>query len=356
MDYSVFEIRQYQSYQSCLKLGIREENILRNQYFCKITSFIKHWLEYIYQDSIVNSNSNDAVLLLGCSFMQGEGIEFQESFSYHLSKLLDINTYNRALGGRGISEMYFQTQILYILSTIEKMKNNCSNDECSEQDVINKAIKSLSFDKKTEKYFMEIFNDKEAKDFIYKNFSPIIDKNIEYIFYIYIDDHIRRYYTRREPDTFYVDRLSFKYDKKNNQFILRNPYFSPYRTLYIFEVLREKFIKKNYLDSPKYYEENLYMWSQLMLKTKEIFDKIYNNRIKKYVIINYNNMLENKYSYNLMKYLPEDSFIVVNISDLVDDDINLKKYVTPWDNYHPSRFVWEEATPKIVKIIKENQE
>ncbi len=58
-------------------------------------------------DSVDVKNTKSPVILFGCSFTFGAGLNDNETFSYKLSKYTGRNVYNRGLSGYGVQHMLY---------------------------------------------------------------------------------------------------------------------------------------------------------------------------------------------------------------------------------------------------------
>lgn len=231
----------------------------------------------------------------------------------------------------GIKEAYFQSQIIYIME--EYVKQN------KKYDVID-IIKTLDFNDKTKENFIKIFKDEFSKKKILENYEKIAnDKEIEYVFYTFFDGHTERLHHHLFDPT--ENFLKLQYRIEDKEFVLTNTFYERYRFLCIFNFIEEYYI--NHIDNDK----KLLLWSKYLNETKEILKR--NNKNLKFVIIKYDTDHISYYDENLPKYL-DDDFIIINMQDLLDDNIENPKYLAE-DLVHPSAVVWQEAVPKIVKMF-----
>jgi len=134
-------------------------------------------------------------------------------------------------------------------------------------------------------------------------------------------------------------RIQYKYI--NNKFILKNILKEKYRFPSMIDFIEEYQINNN-LNT----EKDNTLLALYLKEAKNLLKK--NNPNLKFVIINYpiRNQLE---KIELEKYYDNDKdFIVINIEDFINDDIQSPKY---WaiDDLHPSEIVWKEAMPNLIK-------
>ncbi len=246
-----------------------------------------------FREQSVSDNFSDkpAIILLGCSFVYGEGLKDEELFSYLLSKYTHRNIYNLGLGGHS------QKSSLYILRD----------------------------------YFDEI-NEKILKN----------NKNIDYVIYVYIPDHLRRLYvnvTEQRVPTYNIY-------KKNNQLHLKlkkpsiiNYYTNThlYRSLM---TLKYNFEEKNNLDG---------LFKLFCLYITEINDEIkakfkVKDKPTQFVVLVYKeNGNEN------WDILREQGIKVIKINDLLGFDINTPEY--KFLDGHPNPKAWEVITPEVIKEL-----
>ncbi len=333
LDFTLFFNRcfLFSKFNNNVSREIKYSNFCDRRYFCKLNSFQNTLNGTEFRDAVVNKESKKApILLFGCSFTYGEAIKYEECISYVLSKLTNRSVYNRGILSMGIKEAYFQSQIIYIME--EYIKQN------KKYDVVD-IIKNLNFNDKTKENFIKIFKDDYSREKIFENYEQIAnDKEIEYVFYIFIGDHLRRLYHHLFEPTESSLRLQYRIEDK--EIVLTNTFYERYRFLYIMDLIEEYYIKYN-ID----YDKKLLLWSKYVNETKEILKK--NNKNLKFVVIKYDTYY--KIDENISKYL-DDDIIVINMQDLLEENIFNPKYFAE-DLAHPSAVVWQEAVPKIVKMF-----
>ena len=109
----------------------------------------------------INFGDKHKILLFGCSFAYGAQLAENEAFDYRLAKKYNSTVYNRSMPGWGLHLMYYQ------------MENN--------------SLNALN-----------------------------IDKDVDTIIYVYIDDHINRLYNFYHG-FIYDNIFSVRYELKNNK-------------------------------------------------------------------------------------------------------------------------------------------
>lgn len=152
------------------------------------------------------------IILFGCSYAYGQGLEDKESFTFKLSEYSKRPVFNYSMFGKGFQHT------LFILR----------------HNIIDKEI-----------------------------------KNPEYAIYVMMDDHIRRMYSNVCMGDF-VGQPMYSLDSQNH-FFEKKPYYPVYRQFYTFyyfnNLIYEKFIKNDLRRNSLYvssYLNDIY----LMLKTK----------------------------------------------------------------------------------------
>ena len=343
LDYAIFFARayQYSEFKQTKKINWKKnlyEQFCPAKYWAKFISVQEHYQHIEFRDALTEKENNKSpILLLGGSYMHGDELSFEESFSYKLSKMSNRNVYNRAFSGKDPKFMLFQTQLYYII------KNFCILKQQNKELDINTFINNLGFDKTTTKNLQKIFNDKKSAKIIYKNFDKIAnEKNIEYAFYTFMFDHTRRMQVKMfTPITVYSEVFYKK--EKNNNLVLQDTFNSRYRILSLPDFYEEQYT--NYLCTKKE-EETLELLGLYIRKTKELLEK--NNPDIKFIVIYY--QINDNYSHDDIKNLLENdkNIILVNIKDYVSEEV---MFSNP-QSMHPPSIVWEKAIPKILKEFR----
>ena len=188
---------------------------------------IQDWFPHVEFRDIekTTQNNKSPILLFGGSYMYGDEITFEESFSYKLSKQTNTDVYNRAFSGKDPKFMLFQAQLYYIMKNFYILKQQNENLD------INTFIYNLGFDKTTTKNLQKIFKNEKSAETVYKNFEKLAkSKTPEYVFYIYMYDHVRRIQVSIfSPITIYKEVLYKK--EKNNNLVLEDTFCNGYRIL-----------------------------------------------------------------------------------------------------------------------------
>ena len=340
LDFATFFTRayQYSEYKKTKKIDWKKniyEQFCPAKYWAKIISVQEHYKHMEFRDALTEKENNKSpILLFGGSYMYGDELSFEESFSYKLSKETNRNVYNRAFLGKDPKFMLLQTQLYYIVKNFYILKQQ--NKELD----INTFIYNLGFDKTTTKNLQKIFENNKAKKTVYKNFQNLAkEKNVEYAFYIFMFDHIRRMQVKTFTPISVYSEVFYK-KGNNNNLILQDTFTSRYRILSLPSFYEEQYV--DHLCKHKE-QETLALLGLYIRKTKELLEK--NNPNIKFVVIYY--QINDNYEHEDIKKLLENdkNIILVNIKDYVSEEII---FSNPQSN-HPPSIVWEKAIPQIAK-------
>ena len=92
LDYSTFFSRNlvYSEFKKNKKIDFKKniyKQFCEEKYWTKLFSFQDFYNEHNYRDALISDNtSKTPILLFGCSYMHGDHISYEDSFSYKLSK------------------------------------------------------------------------------------------------------------------------------------------------------------------------------------------------------------------------------------------------------------------------------
>lgn len=241
-----------------------------------------------YFRDFIKENGKQPILIFGCSFGYGSLLKPEESFSYKLSKYTNRSVYNRSLPSLGIQ--YFP-------------------------------------------YIMEHYNLENTI------------KDPEYIFFIMIDDHINRLYSKTM--TFGRQYFNVLYKKKEN-FLKEEKVW--YSLIFKSAILRDIYHRSAYyLYKNKDHDEIFDFMKAHFLKAKEIAEKKFPN--SKIIILKYEGN-EDSWIFNSPRWeeLSQNGFIVLDTYDLTGLHLYENKYRIPND-LHPNELAWDLLTPKIVEKL-----
>lgn len=234
------------------------------------------------------------IVVFGCSFAYGFSLNNEQTFSYKLSKLAKVPVYNRAENGWGIQHMLYQSKL----------------------------------------------------DELYKQIPEP-----EYVIYIYINDHIRRLYLLTFSSwNILEEEQNLRYKEKNGQLIEiqnRNPILRQIKRLYFVNKIHHSYVKKFILRKGN--EKNFYDFAfKHFAEAKTEMEKHWKNT--KYVIFFYDSNKEDTY---LKDKLKDIGYIIINKSDLTNEDLTSPQYFLT--NYHPNENAWDLLTPLIIKKLNINE-
>ena len=244
--------------------GIKDDNII-----AKLSEgYFNNW--EIRQENY-SEYPNPAILLLGCSFTYGSSLSERESFHSILANQIKHPVYNLGIPSGSPREM------LYIL------------------------------------------RNKEFLNYITDN-----NKDINYVVYTYISNHLTRLiYDRFIVSPYYIpvnNNTELKYKKKN-------------------KLLNSSFIYKHW--------ENIDVdtMKHNMQEIKKEINKEYKNA--QFIILVYNEEDE------LIDWerIQGMGIIVINVNDLIGENISTLKYQNSQTDTHPNSLAWKVIVPKLVKQL-----
>ena len=266
-----------------MKLGYRK---------LKKSDFINNFwsdISYRYYDK----HSNKTIMVLGCSYAEGAGLNRNEKLSYLLSEKLNYNVINAGFGGHGIQSAY-------------------------------KLLKDSS-----------LFN----------------KYNIDYFVYVYISDHLRRLYER---DNLLSYEIYPHYEIKNGQLVEENLpdfIFSSYTVNNISNwLMREK-----QKEEQKNYKLFNVVLSELEKTTKQINPN--SKFIILVVPQKYSSekfALDSMFPPEELSKIEKMNINVINAEDLTNENIREEKWYIE-DKCHPSASYWKLIAPKFSKMIKDDK-
>ena len=230
------------------------------------------------------------ITVFGCSYAHGQYLNYKQTFSYKLSKILKRPVYNRAVPAKGLAKMYYQSE--------------------------NEAF--------------------------YRN----VPKS-DLVIYIMLDDHYRRIKSDYLDTTEIFSHITYK--KKNNDLILneyKNPIICFLHSTYISKYLTGKWIEQ-YINNPKNAEKLTDEALLYFIKTRENLEKNWDTKVD-FVVIYYNHWL--RHGELLRTKLEKNGFKVINTNQLTNEDLFTDKYFSP-QTLHPTEEVWDLLTPKIVDFL-----
>lgn len=263
-------------------------------YTLKIKSF-----ESLYND--IKRDKNDGfrrpigleyqkhpIILFGCSYVHGVGLNENQTFGYKLSKLSQRPVYNRAYPGWAVQHMLYQLQ----------------------------------------------------KD-------PDLDqiKNPEYVIYTIFCDQINRLGSFSFHPV--ADNLYLKYKIENGELIEDHPVFPFLYRFYLTRCISQNLWGYK-VNNPKFNDENFNFLKLFFEQSKKLVNKKYPKA--KFVILLYNESPGYWYiSTNRWKELEKEGFIVLDTNIITKDDLSLTKYRLT--DGHPNEAAWNLIVPAIIKKL-----
>jgi len=249
--------------------------------------FTDGFKNYTYPD-----NNKRPILLLGCSYARGIGINEEKGLDYLLYKNSHRDVYKRAFPGGGIH---------------------------------------LALD-----LFQTGYMQKDVPD-------------AEYIIFVYVNWNLIRLYEHQLD--FLSTEINQRYElQKNGQLKkIKKPIFPFCYSLFSVKLLQRQI--DNYRAQNEY--TNYRLFNAVMKELKKETDKAYKN--SKFVILLYPSsdyMGTNKelMEQEEMQKLTDEGFIVINAEDLTDKPIREAEY-RQGDKNHPKKKAWEAITPGLIKVL-----
>ena len=237
---------------------------------------------------MINSKKQP-IVLVGCSFTYGTGLENEQTFANKLQRYTKRKVYNRGRPCWGIQHTLYQLR----------------NDT----------------------FFKEI-------------------KPPEYIIYVFIDDHIRRMYV----DYFaYVSSVKYlKYQQYNGKLKQNISTVTPIDYLKV-TMLYKKAVDK-YIQY-KCSDEKFELLELYLIESKKEVDRLYNGT--KFVVIKYPSVDLHgfkPYETDRWKELENKGFIIIDFDKKLQDKLISKEYLA-YDGIHPSEKAWDIIIPIITKKL-----
>lgn len=238
----------------------------------------------------LNDENHRPVLLYGCSFVWGAGLNDDETFSYHIKNITKRPVYNRGLLGFGIQHM------LYMLrNNVDLMKQN--------------------------------------EDF----------KNPEYIIYTFMEDHLYRLY--KFNDYFDICLMFYKYNNDKTGLVEFTEKDILYWHSYILRNMKmfrdDGLFGSNYIkDEAKNFLKMHFIASHNAIKEKFPGSS--------FIIFVYDGDI---YIKSIEQELKSDGINIVYLSDLSNTNFKDPQYLIE-DGLHPSGKAWKEITPLLTDKLK----
>ena len=231
------------------------------------------------------------IVIFGCSFAYGLNLTNEQTFSYKLSHLTKRPVYNRAVPGRGIQLMYWQ-------STLSEFYKSVPSSDT--------------------------------------------------VIYILFHDHYRRLYIN------FIDlfdlHLTGHFNKDGNSLVLDGDNYLKNILIssYTYKKLHSKYVNW-YINNPKHKEEITDLVCLYFVKTRNNLERKWKRKINFYII--YYNDHEILYKDVLFKKLRNYGFKIIETDKLSNIDLNSEENRNK-ENSHPTENVWNILTPLIAKELK----
>lgn len=235
------------------------------------------------------------ITIFGDSFAHGQYLNPDQNFSHKLAETLKRPVYNRAIPGSSMQHMFHQV-----------------TDSAN------------------------VFFEQVPKS--------------DTVFYIFIDEHYCRMSILSDFETIYKT-FYLRYTLKNGKLKkdnYNNPLLNLIKSSYTIRILSHKYTNW-YINNPKMAEKLTNQILAFFIETREKLEQNWNNKINFVVILYDNTPIKNKSM--LRKKLEDNNFIVIDTSELTNEDLNSEKYLFQ-DNLHPTEAAWDLLTPRIIEAAK----
>lgn len=243
-----------------------------------------------YQRRYSGTSSKRPIVTMGCSYTEGIGVSYKNTFAAKLNKYTNRTVYNRGIGGTGLQVVYEQ----------------------------------LSYDRMQEQI-----------------------QDAEFIIYTYIPDHINR--LARKTIAPYIPDIMPTYHLKKDKLVKDKSYFYPIYYLFIYKMLAEYFEKIN---TEKEFENGKPLFFKLLEETISVANKKYDNL--KFVFLefpHYGQSPEVALSDLEREKIRELGYIYISAEDILGEDLRTNLKYRAVDKDHPSGLVWEELVPQLVEKL-----
>lgn len=259
-----------------------EQNGTRN-YKTKYT-LLKQFSPTVYRNSFIDETNKNSILWFGCSFAEGAGLTDEQTPCYKISKLTNRNCINKSKGATGTQFMLYQLQ-----------------------------------------------NNKEISN----------NKNVDYIIYTFIWNHLQRLYNYQVNPL--IDMFNLRYEIRNGVLTNITPKNNPiYSSYFIKRLLNKKVFKQ-----AKQEQIDFKLFNAVMEESMSLTKKHFPN--SKFIMIEFPDLTRNELPEYEIKKLEEMGISVVKVTDFTKD-INIydKKYWLP-DDIHPTEEAWDLILPYFAK-------
>ena len=296
---SFFYLKNYNNFKELFRIKnmIHGSDIYKLNYFSRPLYFddvFRFKMSYKNMDTVNDKYKGKSCVVFGCSYPESAEInEEEKKFCYRLSDEIKRPVYNRSFGGGGFQHMY------YLLTHQEYIQNI---------------------------------------------------KNPEYIIYIFINDHIERFYKHQFWNPFETNE-NLRYKINNGKIERIHPCFFSFWFLFtVKEMQRNK--EWTYVNEQP--QDALFMnFVNFMKEVKKVSSEKYPDA--KFIILLYDDGLTpynkdyiNDSDWNLLR---KEGFYIYDTKDLTGKVLSDRRYKCD-DLLHPNAQAWEEVVPPFVKEIK----
>ena len=235
---------------------------------------------------------NNPIILFGCSYTEGFGLEENETFSRKLADYTNRTVYNRGKSGTGIPFLYYQ-----------------------------------------------LTNDKVIKE---------LPKNPEFVIFTLIPDHFPRLFRYR--NFVLTGDHTLRYKIKNDKLVIDKPIFKCLHSLFSVIVLEEYLTEKRDIES---FKDNS-LFNKLLDESHKIIKTNYPN--SKFVILYYKSPsdIEGYDDIKIYNYAEKNKDVI--LIDITKELPNIQNNKEMWlvDNNHPSAKAWDLVVPMITEKLNIN--
>ena len=228
------------------------------------------------------------IVLFGCSFCYGMGLEYNETFGYKLAEYTKRPVYNRGMFGSGLQHVFIQFEHSHDLKNI---------------------------------------------------------KNPEYVIFLYnsaLHTHRMYEYTFLLWDSV----LNPRYEYKDGKLVKVKPLPKIISGLYIVKYFHKILVRK-YTNN---YKKSFDLTMQHFIKMKKDINSTWKDA--KFVVVYYpQNSDFLLLKENIKEELEENGITVVDIADIVKENLDSIEYQISKNDNHPSAKAWDIIVPKLAKAL-----
>ena len=280
----------YQKVKSTLELK-NNAGFIQEFRYTKANKYTTDYFSFLFQKHISENTSKRPIVLLGCSYAEGTGLEDEQNLSYKLFKKTSRSVFERAIAGGGPQLALHQ------------------------------------------------FETGEMKQEV---------PDAEYIIYVYCDYHLNRLYGYQMD--YISTEVNQRYKLKDNKLVkIKQPDFPFYYSFFFVKNIQQ--LIENYSTQNEYETYSLFnaVMSELLTQAKNNYNDV------KFVILLYpsanlsHNTNEIMPQFEIEK-LKSMGFIVINAEELTTLPIRREEYRIG-DKDHPSEKAWDAVIDNLIKEL-----